>query len=719
MPDYIYLLENRLSASQQNALRTVRDRAREAQMTVFLAGDAVRDLTCGNPVRDLEVVVHGNALQLKSAILGAGASLWGEDAASRTLYLCFPGDVRVDLTSARRLEYPKSGTPVYHWGSIQDDLRSRDFTVNAMAISLNEGSYGLLMDPSNGVADIEVRVLRLVSNYGFLDNPALLVRATRLRARLGFELEERTQTRYENAKGDDVIQFMSEIEKSRELEQIGHEEEPLKVMHAHEAEGWTQHLFPAWTSAKADVEKLTALHDLSIELQVQGVHPDVSAAQMQLLTAKLSAKDLADLKKKLLRPGFVEEWNTLDARAAEFAKVLQAKENASPSATYQLFTSYPAEAILWLGFTTKQAAIKEKFENFLKVWPQARQRIPHAIMLEMRITPELPGYSDLVKTIFLQLIDGKLNTPEEIRELLEPFSPPAPPPPVTIKRTRAKKGAEAKSKARLDDDEDEDSDDLDGDGDDEDESDDLDGLDLGGDDLDLAIGLTDTRSVIAPEDSEEDDVFARDSVGVDDLDSDDDDADDDSDIDGGDDEDPDDEPPTRKGRAGGKKVGVSARSESRRDSSTAIGAGLKALALKLDLDEPSDPADLDEADPTIDLEGPELVRPSGSVKGSKVAVSKALNKKPVASKAAPARSAKPTSKAVAAPVLKSKAAPHAAPHKAGAAKAAATKPTPAKVSHSKAQPSKPVAAKPAPKKAAPSKPAPKKTAPSKPAAKKR
>src|SRR5271168_4103057 len=479
MPDYIYLLENRLSAAQQNALRTVRDLAREAQMTVFLTGGAVRDLTCGNPVRDLEVAVHGNALHLKSALTKAGAKVWGEDAPSRTLYLCFPGNVRVDVGSARRAEFPKPGKPVYHWTSIQEDLRARDFTVNAMAISLNEGSYGLLMDPANGVADIEARVLRLVSNYGFLENPALMIRATRLKARMGFELEERTQIRYENAKGEELIGHLSEHERASELEQIGHEEEPLKVMHALEAEGWMHHLFPPWTSAKADVDKLTALHDLAVELQVQGVHPDLSAAQMQLLTAKLAPKDLAELKKKLLRPGFVEEWNHLDAQAAEFAKILQAKENAAPSATYTLFTTYPAEAVLWLGFTSKQAAVKEKYENFLKVWPQARQRVPYALMAEMRITPELPGYADLVKTIFLQLIDGGLTTTEEMRALLEPSSPPAPPPPVTIKRTRAKKGADAKAKARLDDEDDEDSDDLAADDDDED---DLDSLDLGGDD---------------------------------------------------------------------------------------------------------------------------------------------------------------------------------------------------------------------------------------------
>jgi tRNA nucleotidyltransferase (CCA-adding enzyme) len=630
MPDYIYLLENRLSVVQQNALRTVRDLAREAQMTVFLTGGAVRDLTCGNPVRDLEVVVHGNALDLKSAITASGGKIWGEAAESRTLYLCFPGNVRLDLASAKRSEYPKPGQPVYHWTSIQEDLRARDFTVNAMAISLNEGSYGLLMDPSNGVADIEARLLRLVSNYGFLDNPALLIRATRLKARLGFELEDRTQTRYENAKGEEMIEHLSAFERSRELEQIGHEEEPLKVLTALEEEGWSKHLFAPWTAAKADVDKLKSLHDLSIELQVQGVHPDVSAAQMQLLTAKLSAKEVSDLKALLLRPGFVAEWNQLDAAAADFAKVLLSKDNAAASATYTLFTSYAAEAVLWLGFTTKQAAVKEKYENFLKVWPQVRQKVPYALMLEMRITPELPIYADLVKTIFLQMIDGGLTTTDEIKALLEPHSPPAPPPPVTIKRTRAKKGADAKSKARLDDEDEEDADDLE---EDEEEDDDLDGLDLGGDDLDLGVGLDDARAPLAAADGDEDDVFARDTVGDDDLEVElDSDVDPDSD-DEADRDDDDDPPPTRK--VAKKKI-ASRRSagayESERDSSTAAGAGLKALALELDLDEPADPADLDESDPVFDLEEDEPVRPTKKAETAPSKPAKSAKAKPASKK---------------------------------------------------------------------------------------
>ena len=110
--------------------------------------------------------------------------------------------------------------------------------------------------------------------------------------------------------------------------------------------------------------------------------------------------------------------------------------------------SYDPEAILWLGFTSKDKGVQERFNNFLKVWPEAHQRIPYLLMQEMRITPELPIYGELKQKIFLELIDGKLTTPEEMRAFLEPYSPPAPPPQVTIKRSRARRaGARIKEQA--------------------------------------------------------------------------------------------------------------------------------------------------------------------------------------------------------------------------------------------------------------------------------
>ena len=75
MPDYIYLLENRLSADQKNALRYLREVARDAETILFLTGDAVRDLTSGHAVRDIEVAILGNALDLKKALKDTPAQI--------------------------------------------------------------------------------------------------------------------------------------------------------------------------------------------------------------------------------------------------------------------------------------------------------------------------------------------------------------------------------------------------------------------------------------------------------------------------------------------------------------------------------------------------------------------------------------------------------------------------------------------------------------------
>ncbi|MGH9604929.1 MAG: CCA tRNA nucleotidyltransferase [Terracidiphilus sp.] len=489
MPDYVYLLENRLSSDRQNALRLLREAARELGVILFLVGDAVRDLTSGHAVRDLEVAVHGNALKFKKYLEKAGAKVWGEDEVSRSLYMCFPGTVRVDVVSTHRAEFPKPGKPVLHPASILEDLRRRDFTVNAMAISLNEGSFGLLMDPLNGVADLEARTLRLVSNYGFLEDPSLLIRATRYKARLGWELDPKTQIRFENAKAEGVIDFLPAQARSRELEQIGHEEEGLKILQALETEGWMQVLFPAWTAAGADEEKLKELHELALALLVQGVHADMSAAQMRLLTANLAPKEVTALKKLMLRHGFVEEWSSLDSIAASFQKTLLSKENAKPSVSFGLFTTYDPEAVLWLGFTSKDAAVQERYDRFLKVWPEARQRIPYALMQELRITPDLPVYSDLVQRIFLELIDGGLSTPEEMRAYLEPHSPPAPPPQVTIKRPRGRRG-EARIKEQSFDEEEESE---------ESASADEDSDGMGGDEDEIGLGMNLPKIALEPE----------------------------------------------------------------------------------------------------------------------------------------------------------------------------------------------------------------------------
>ncbi len=439
MPDYIQLLESKLSPNQKQALNAMTDVGRARNITVFLTGGAVRDIVSGASVRDLDMTVQANPLKFKKDLEKAGFAITGEHTPSQTLYLRFGNQARLEISAARTESFPKPARPEYHPAGILDDLRRRDFTANAMALSLNEGSWGLLLDPLNGTADIYARQLRLVSNYGFLEDPIRMMRAVRLLSRTGWEMEERTKARYENAKAEGVISAITAVQRGYELEEIAYEEDPLQAMKALEAEGWMGQLSSSWSSRSADVQGIERLHERLVQLLMAGLHPDPSASQFRLLTAKLSPAQMTALKHLFVRTDLVEKAEALDREAKKVLQQMTAKDAAKPSQLWRLLHSVNPDAVLWLFFTAKGAAIQNRFENFFSKWPEARQKIPNAVLQEMRILPDVSGYEELLDKLTFAFMDAELPNEEAVRRFAAPYSPPAPPPPVIVRRSRAVK----------------------------------------------------------------------------------------------------------------------------------------------------------------------------------------------------------------------------------------------------------------------------------------
>ena len=444
MPDFVYMIETRLSPEQQGALKLVQQIARDRGMNVYLTGGTVRDFFTGAQVRDLDFSVQGNALNLLKDLEKAGAQIQGMNEHLQVLYVLLPGRVRAEIASTRTERYEKPSKPEIHPATMVEDLRRRDFTANAMALSLNPGSFALFMDPLNGVADIEARVLRIVHNYGFYEDPSRMIRATRFLARFGWNMEERTQSRYESAKENSYIDNISKAALGYELEQVIHEPDPLAAMRALEAEGYLKLLYPGWTSSKVDEAGLVRAAEIRDKLAALGLTADPSMAFAEYLTKRMPEKDVQAMQKMMPRKGFVEAWRKQEDEAKELAKRLTGKEAERPSQTWKLLMSVKPETILYLALTTKQGAVEKKLEDFFQNWPQFRQKMPYTIMTELRITSELPVYQQLLDEMFLLMIDGKLQTEEEIRAYLEPHSPPLPvAPPSMGRRGRGKKAVKA------------------------------------------------------------------------------------------------------------------------------------------------------------------------------------------------------------------------------------------------------------------------------------
>jgi len=446
MADYIYTLETRLSPDQQKAVTLVQDAAKAAGMNLYLTGGAIRDIITGFPIRDLDFTVQGNALKLQKDLERAGAVVGDADDETRSLLLTLPGGVRAEIAMARSEHYEKQGkAPQIAPATIIEDLRRRDFTVNAMALSLNEGSRGLLMDPFNGAADIEAKVIRVLHNYAFLEDPSRMIRATRFTTRFHWPLEERTQARYESGKENGYIEYIRNSSIGYEIEQLAYEDDAQGVLKAYEKEGWLKVLNPRWSTAKVDTAGLGALMKTRQQMNELGYTPEVAPAVLYFLTERLGEKDISDLRRAIPRKDLVEAWKDLDSNAHSLAKRLSGKEAATPSRTWQLLSSARPEMILFLAITARQQAVAQKIKNFFTKWRQMQQKIPLPEMTELHITPQTATYPKIANDVFLMLLDGKLRSRTETLKFLKPLAPPPPPPPPPppTKRGRGAKAAAA------------------------------------------------------------------------------------------------------------------------------------------------------------------------------------------------------------------------------------------------------------------------------------
>src|SRR5207249_1188977 len=212
-------------------------------------------------IRDLDFTVEGSAPKLAKILTPkAGAKVLSLDEHRRTMELLFPGGVTVEVGMSRQERYPKiGGRPQVTPATIQEDLRRRDFTVNAIALSLNRASRGLLLDPLNGLADLGRKELRALSPTAFYDDPLRLLRLVRLRLRLGYTVEERTQSQYENARAAKVEAHIPHRALCEELSHIATEPNPSELVAALAQDGFLTLFSSAFTEAKLNLAGLQKL----------------------------------------------------------------------------------------------------------------------------------------------------------------------------------------------------------------------------------------------------------------------------------------------------------------------------------------------------------------------------------------------------------------------------------------------------------------------------
>lgn len=431
MSDYMFMLENHLSADQNRAVSVVQSAADRANVNLFLTGGAVRDMLGGFRIRDLDFTVEGNALKVGKTVAElARAKVVATDEHRRSVDLLMPGGVTAEIAMARQERWPKpGGQPVINHASIQEDLLSRDFTVNAIALSLNQASLGLLLDPNNGLADIEHKELRAVHNRVLLDDPGRLLRLFRFRARLSYTIEARTQLQYENARLEEMEKHITGRRLFEELQLTAREPNPGEVLQELEHEKFLAPFAPFLAGAKlnlagfARLMKARQLVPFGVDLQA-----DSLALFLHLLLEKLAPKEVAALAKALeMRKAEVDLRLKLASNAKKLEKELRSAKLSKASHLYSLLSQAAGEEIMFLYLTSSQRLVQDRIRNYFQKYIPAAQEISDRDIAALGHEPGSPKFKKAKEEMIKARLDSRPKRP--VPEMSEAATAPVPVPP--------------------------------------------------------------------------------------------------------------------------------------------------------------------------------------------------------------------------------------------------------------------------------------------------
>jgi tRNA nucleotidyltransferase (CCA-adding enzyme) len=161
---------------------------------VYLVGGTVRDILLGEPNFDVDIAVEGDAIGLARSVADAIGGRVRAHSKFGTAVVVYGEEQRIDVVTARTEFYDApAALPSVEHATIREDLFRRDFTINAMAVSLKGEDFGRLVDPFHGRRDLEAKRIRVLHNLSFIDDPTRIFRAIRYESRYGFRMDEHTQ----------------------------------------------------------------------------------------------------------------------------------------------------------------------------------------------------------------------------------------------------------------------------------------------------------------------------------------------------------------------------------------------------------------------------------------------------------------------------------------------------------------------------------------------
>jgi len=222
------LLKERLPVKIITLLKELGEMADELEFNAYLVGGLVRDVILKRKNLDVDIVIEGDAIKLAKTFARKQKARVRSYPKFGTAVVVMPDGFKIDVATARMEHYESpAAPPEVRLSSLKRDLFRRDFTINTLAVHLNKGHYGTLLDHFGAMRDIKERVLRVIHNLSFIEDPTRILRAIRFEQRFAFRIGKLTESLIQNAVNVHCFENLPGQRFFLELKLILQEEDPV------------------------------------------------------------------------------------------------------------------------------------------------------------------------------------------------------------------------------------------------------------------------------------------------------------------------------------------------------------------------------------------------------------------------------------------------------------------------------------------------------------
>ncbi len=433
------LLANRLPPRIQDLLRLAGTVGDEVGARVYAVGGFVRDLLLRHENLDVDLVVEGDGIAFAEAL---GRRVAGRVTSHRkfgTAVLTLPDGFKLDVATARTeyYEYPAALPTVEH-SSIRMDLYRRDFTINTLAVCLNPGRYGDLLDFFGGQQDLRDKTLRIIHNLSFVEDPTRILRAARFEVRLGFRLSRHAEQLTANAVQMGLLEKLAGVRLSTELQLILQEARPFPILQRLQQLGVLAAIHPRLAVDAAAEQRFQRVGEVLTwyGLLYQEMPPASWLVYLQTLLAGQKGAEARAILRRINPPARIAAAISRDlARVRALTRTLMTAREVPPSRVYRWLVEAPVEVVLALMARMERPELRKAIGDFLSRTRRVRPILRGDDLRALGIRPG-PIYRDILNSLLYARLDGHVQSRDDElrfvrRRFARAFSPgtqePGPP----------------------------------------------------------------------------------------------------------------------------------------------------------------------------------------------------------------------------------------------------------------------------------------------------